>query len=119
VRAVASGYREPRRYPTTAPLPAILGKEVPMEYCQEDHRYDERFEGQLPHDQGGAGRHHCAGCAYDAGRAAGRERSEAVLLDLDTLPKSQAGTVRHRSPHAAWALGYLHGIHESYGLPIE
>jgi hypothetical protein len=35
-------------------------------------------------------------------------------LDFDTLPKSQAGNQRHKSPHAAWALGYLDGVRESY-----
>lgn len=81
--------------------------------CTKDHRYHRGHE-DLPHDQGGAGRHRCAGCAYEAGLAAGSIRLEQVDLDLDALPVSQAGTVRHKSPHAAWALGYLHGVEASY-----
>lgn len=81
--------------------------------CDRPHRYDEMFEA-LPIDQGGRGRHRCAGCAYEAGFEAGRELREAFVLDLDGLPRSQGGTVRHKSPHAAFALGYLHGVLASY-----
>lgn len=84
--------------------------------CKQDHRYSDKLA-VLPVDQGGTGRHICAGCAYDAGREAGRERRDTVNVDLSGLPQSQAGTVRHRSPHAAWALGYLDGVRESYALP--
>jgi len=84
-----------------------------MPHCTKDHRYKAQFEG-LPYDQGGVGSHRCAGCAYERGFEAGRRREETVALDLDTLPESQAGTVRHRSPHAAWALGYLDGVRASY-----
>ena len=76
-------------------------------------RYDARFE-YLPEDQGGAGRHRCAGCAYQKGYEDGLHRREQLNLDLDSLPESQAGTVRHKSPHAAYALGYLAGIEDSY-----
>lgn len=82
-------------------------------YCQNEHRQFEGFA-ELPKDQGGHGRHRCAGCAFERGRELGRRREEVLNLDLDTLPKSQAGTVRHRSPHAAFALGYLRGVEESY-----
>lgn len=81
--------------------------------CRADHRYEEVFR-MLPHDQGGAGRHKCAGCAYDRGFRDGQVRKEAIQLGLESLPTSQAGTVRHKSPHAAWALGYMHGVSESY-----
>ena len=81
--------------------------------CNKDHRYDARFE-NLPEDQGGAGRHRCAGCAYERGYGDGLDRKEILDLDLDSLPESQAGTVRHKSPHAAYALGYLDGIADSY-----
>lgn len=81
--------------------------------CREDHRHEKVFR-QLPYDQGGHGRHRCAGCAYDAGFKAGSGRKERVNLDLDSLPRSQAGEVRHKSPHAAWALGYLDGVRASY-----
>lgn len=68
--------------------------------CEKDHRHDPRFS-SLPHDQGGAGRHRCAACAYEAGYKAGLQRQETLFLDLDDLPESQAGSVRHKSPHAA------------------
>ena len=81
--------------------------------CEDPHRYDVKFE-SLPEDQGGDGRHRCAGCAYDRGYAAGLNREEKLDLDLDTLPISQAGTVRHKSPHAAYAQGYYDGVQDSY-----
>jgi hypothetical protein len=83
--------------------------------CKKDHRYDPIFK-SLPDDQGGAGRHACAGCAYERGLKAGQNREENIKLDLGSLPTSQAGEVRHKSPHAAWALGYQHGVAKSYGL---
>ena len=60
------------------------------------------------------GRHKCAGCAYERGIKDGIIRKEKIDLKLSTLPESQAGTVRHKSPHAAYALGYLHGVKQSY-----
>jgi hypothetical protein len=33
---------------------------------------------------------------------------------LESLPESQAGTVRHKSPHAAFAKGYQDGVAQSY-----
>jgi hypothetical protein len=85
-----------------------------MAECDHDHRFLNLFH-SLPHDQGGIGRHKCAGCAYERGRAQGLSRLESITLDLDTLPDSQAGSVRHKSPHAAWAMGYLEGVRNSYG----
>ncbi len=84
-----------------------------MSICDKEHREWPIFE-SLPHDQGGSGRHRCAGCAYEKGFELGMKRSEAMALALDDLPESQAGVVRHKSPHAAFALGYLHGVHASY-----
>lgn len=81
--------------------------------CTKDHRYNELFH-NLPEDQGGAGRHRCAGCAYEKGYADGLLRKESLNLDLDSLPESQAGVVRHKSPHAAYACGYLAGVKDSY-----
>lgn len=86
-----------------------------MSPCAKNHRYDDLFK-DLPDDQGGAGRHRCSGCAYERGVASGRAREESIELDLDALPVSQAGTVRHKSPHAAWALGYLRGVANSYTM---
>jgi len=85
-----------------------------LSLCTLNHRYENKFE-SLPHDQGGDGRHRCAGCAYEEGFRAGKLRQENVSMSLDDLPESQAGTVRHKSPHAAWALGYLDGVWDSYG----
>ena len=87
-----------------------------MSVCSENHRFDDLFE-PLPYDQGGEGRHRCAGCAYKRGLAAGRKRDDHPQLGFGDLPYSQAGSVRHKSPHAAWALGYLHGVKESYQEP--
>ncbi|KAA6341230.1 hypothetical protein EZS27_010945 [termite gut metagenome] len=81
--------------------------------CEKEHRYDSLFD-NLPFDQSGAGRHRCAGCAYDKGYKDGLKRKEQLNLELDSLPMSQAGFVRHRSPHAAYALGYLKGVEDSY-----
>ena len=84
-----------------------------MNECDQGHRYWKTFE-SLPIDQGGLGRHRCAGCAYERGCADGLALKESLELALDDLPRSQAGAVRHRSPHAAYALGYFHGVLESY-----
>lgn len=81
--------------------------------CTKQHRYDPQYN-NLPVDQGGAGRHRCAGCAYEKGYNDGLLRKEQLDLDLDSLPDSQAGTVRHKSPHAAYATGYLDGVEDSY-----
>ena len=81
--------------------------------CQNDHRHWEIFS-SLPDDQGRAGRHKCAGCAYEKGFQAGLTRAESLNIDLDNLPNSQAGYVRHKSPHAAYAQGYLDGVRKSY-----
>lgn len=83
-------------------------------HCRQNHRHEKFFE-NLPLDQGGAGRHRCAGCAYEQGYTAGMARAETFQLRLDELPESQAGAVRHRSPHAAFAQGYLDGVTDSYG----
>lgn len=82
-------------------------------YCKKKHRYDVKFN-DLPGDQGGAGRHKCAGCAYEQGYNDGIKRLEHLHINLDDLPLSQAGTVRHISPHAAYARGYYDGVEDSY-----
>ena len=64
----------------------------------------------LPYDQDGTDRHRCTACAYENGYA----RKEIINLDLDSLLISPAGTVRNNSPHTAYALGYLHGVDNSY-----
>jgi len=58
--------------------------------------------------------HKCSGCAYEKGYQSGLVRAEELVMNIDELPDSQAGTVRHKSPHAAFALGYHDGVHASY-----
>lgn len=84
-----------------------------MTNCSKSHRHDQVFE-QLPYDQGGKGRHKCAGCTYELGLEAGKKLTSSIDMQLDKLPDSQAGTVRHKSPHAAFALGYLNGVNQYY-----
>lgn len=81
--------------------------------CKKDHRYLAMFD-NFPFDQGGLGRHKCAGCAYELGLKDGEIRKEHIHIDLDSLPESQAGTIRHKSPHAAYARGYYDGVVKSY-----
>jgi hypothetical protein len=83
-----------------------------MSICHKSHRYAAGFA-SLPEDQGGIGRHKCAGCAYEQGYQDGFHRKEQLDLVLESLPDSQAGTVRHRSPHAAYELGYQDGTKAS------
>jgi len=85
-----------------------------MPLCTKDHRHLPKFD-LLPHDQGGRGRHKCAGCAYEKGLLDGFDLKEKIDLDLNSLKTSQAGTVRHKSPHAAYAQGYLDGVRKAYG----
>ena len=84
-----------------------------MPICNENHRYDQMLS-DLPDDQGGQGRHKCAGCAYEKGFNSGVNFEENINIDLDSLDESQAGAVRHKSPHAAFAQGYLDGINSVY-----
>ncbi|OUR74281.1 hypothetical protein A9Q78_01375 [Methylophaga sp. 41_12_T18] len=83
-----------------------------MEICSGEHRHWPFFE-SLPKDQGGIGRHKCAGCAYEKGYELGFIREEELSMNLDDLPDCQASVVRHKSPHAAFALGYNDGVHAS------
>lgn len=45
---------------------------------------------------------------------AGLKSQEKIDINLDALPISQAGTIRHKSPHAAFAEGYRAGVEKSY-----
>ena len=84
--------------------------------CTKNHFKTDQIVKLLPIDQGGVGRHKCASCAYEIAYKHGLEREENIrLLDvLKDIKKSQRGDRRHRSPHAAYALGYLDGVKESY-----
>ena len=82
--------------------------------CELQHRYSPEFE-TLPHDQSKFnGRHKCAGCAYDQGHQLGLVKAASININFETLPNSQAGTVRHKSVQAAFARGYLDGVLASY-----
>jgi len=83
--------------------------------CKKSHRYSNKYA-DLPIDQGRTGRHKCAGCAFEKGKRAGKVLKTKIDLDveLQDLPLSQAGKVRHKSPHAAYALGYAEGVKEYY-----
>lgn len=80
-----------------------------MPTCKKPHRYSPSFR-DLSDDQGGKGRHGCAGCAYGDGFFSGMCQTGPKAMNLSKFPCSQAGTVRHKSPEEAWVLGYLRGF---------
>lgn len=82
--------------------------------CKKDHSSLTGKMNVIPTDQGGRGRHKCAACAYEAGYEAGYNLDEHVDIAnvLDGLSDSQAGAQRHKSPHAAFALGYYDGVRQ-------
>jgi hypothetical protein len=84
--------------------------------CNKDHSNIQNIMANLPVDQGGRGRHKCAACAYEYGRELGRKMAEHFDIGqiLDSLENSQAQNQRHKSPHAAFAQGYLDGVNEAY-----
>lgn len=75
--------------------------------CKKEHRYLPDLE-TLPDSQAGAGRHKCAGCAYEQGYDDAFE-GRASHLHADPLDESQAGTGRHKDTQAAYELGYRLG----------
>lgn len=80
--------------------------------CDKNHDAVQKIMETLPTDQGGVGRHKCAACAYEAGYKAGYNLDGSLSIDavLVNLPYSQARAQHHKSPHAAYALGYYHGV---------
>ena len=74
--------------------------------CKKDHSNIQSIMAKLPVDQGGVGRHN------EAGYQAGYKLDETLSIDnvLMNLEESQAGAQRHKSPHAAFALGYYNGV---------
>jgi hypothetical protein len=84
--------------------------------CNKDHSDIQDIMANLPFDQGGRGRHKCAACAFEYGRALGRNMAEHFDIGeiIDSLEESQAQNQRHKSPHAAFALGYLMGVEDAY-----
>lgn len=85
-----------------------------MTTCQAPHRYDTIFAA-LPEDQSYPFRHKCAGCAYELGYQAGVSNQEpSAAIAIDSILKSQAAEVRHRSPRVAYYQGYTDGLNEYY-----
>ncbi|MCL2222778.1 MAG: hypothetical protein FWC20_10635 [Oscillospiraceae bacterium] len=77
--------------------------------CKDRHRYFADYE-NLPEaqDNRSGGRHVCAGCAYEEGLKDGIKENEKKT-NFSHLPKSQAGTVRHKDAKSAYSLGYAKG----------
>ena len=80
--------------------------------CNKNHDDVQHIMKNLPTDQGGVGCHKCAACAYKVGSAAGYNLDGSLSIDgvLANLDESQARAQRHESPHAAYTLGYYHGV---------
>ena len=81
--------------------------------CTNEHRFLPDLW-NLPESQAGAGRHLCAGCAYEQGynhafEGLGRQ------FDVTLLEESQAGAGRHRDVDAAYDLGYTQGTTRRLG----
>lgn len=84
--------------------------------CKKDHSNIQSVMATLPYDQGGRGRHKCAACAYEKGYELGLQMAEEFSIAdvLEQLDESQAQQQRHKSPHAAFALGYFKGVEDAY-----
>lgn len=80
-----------------------------MKICTKNHHHWSLLD-CLPEDKSGAGKFKCAGCAYEKGLRAGKNKEESLNIELETLHESQSMTLQHKSPHAAFAKGYLDGI---------
>lgn len=84
--------------------------------CNKNHDAVQGVMATLPVDQGGIGRHKCAACAYEKGFELGSRMEEHFDIGaiIDALPESQAREQRHKSPHAAFAQGYIDGVISYY-----
>ncbi len=84
--------------------------------CSKNHDDIQSVMANIPTDQGGRGRHKCAACAYEKGFELGNKMEEYfnIAQIIDSLPESQAAAQHHKSPHAAFAQGYLDGINHYY-----
>lgn len=79
--------------------------------CNKNHRYLSDYT-CLPDSQANTeqDRHKCCGCAYELGLRdglSGQTRKESLP---DTIPVSQAGTVRHKDAMTAYYWGYEEGV---------
>jgi len=81
--------------------------------CQLSHEKTDLIIKDIGRNQGGFGRHKCASCAYEKGVENGK--AKVLNFDLDSfissLPESQKGHRRHKSPLEAYSLGFFHGLH--------
>lgn len=86
-----------------------------MATCQKQHRHDPYFA-QFPKDQGDFSRHKCAGCSYELGFQAGYTKQKVLDMEaaIGSIQESQASEVRHISPVAAYAQGYVNGLMQFY-----
>ena len=87
------------------------------ETCSHGHAAPVGVLTDLPHSQGGVGRHTCVVCAYALGRETLKHSDSASdvetckhgrsapLAVLGKLPESQAGTGRHKCAVCAYARG--------------
>lgn len=84
--------------------------------CSKDHTKIQDYMKDLPIDQGGVGRHKCAACAFERGYELGRQMIENFNIGekISNLEESQAQNQRHKSPHAAFAMGYFLGVRDYY-----
>ncbi len=87
-----------------------------MSNCKKDHSSISSIMDELPIEQGGAGRHKCAACAYELGYSDGSKRNLQIDINriLENLPTSQAGSQRHKSAYLAYIRGYYDGLIGSY-----
>ena len=80
--------------------------------CNKEHRFSSDFASELRRSQKDTHgeRHKCPGSAFIAGvRDAVNDQPKRTELP-DSIPESQAGTVRHRDAWQAYELGYEHGL---------
>lgn len=88
--------------------------------CKKDHSKIDSIIKDLKINQGGFGRHKCAGCAYEKGVENGNNlilnfNLESYILSLD---ENQKGVHRHKDPVEAYTLGFLHGLNGPQNHPI-
>jgi hypothetical protein len=87
-----------------------------MSNCKKDHSDISSIMNELPIEQGGAGRHKCAACAYEKGVIDGYSRTLLIDINaiLENLPTSQAGSQRHKSAYLGYIRGYCDGLSKYY-----
>lgn len=78
--------------------------------CSKKHRYLPDYN-TLPiaQDDIKNDRHKCAGCAYVEGLKDSLNNKPIATTLSQSIPESQAGTVRHKDAYEAYKLGYAYG----------